>query len=332
MSGTDTAVDSAELPLMEPPADESWSENYCNQAYFPGSGVGLWTHLSRLAGREGIWRDVLIAYLPGDRFLVAKGYGEGASAYGPGAGMLSMRCEEQWRRWTMRFHGAVRDVSGTELRSGPVVDQHHHVATLELTWTAMSPVWDLGERMAAQTWAHAHYEQACRVAGTLVLGDERWGLDGTGIRDHSRGPRVFGTVREHWWLSAQFPSGRSFAALQVINHGDEVVPLSVGYISDGTTLVPAEISGVEILGSAREGGPAQTRVRLRTGAGEQVIEGQILQSMPLGMGSPNELVLGLSVDERMPLTLRECQTECRWDGEIGYGLTERSWTPLQPRR
>ena len=151
-SAIDARVGAAELPLIERPADDAWSENYCNQAYCPGSGVGFWTHLSRLAGAEDIWRDVLIAYLPDDRLLVAKGYGNSASERGPGAGMLSMRCEEEWRRWTMRFRGAVRDVSGAEMRAGPIADQHHHVATLELTWTAMSPVWDLGERMATQTW------------------------------------------------------------------------------------------------------------------------------------------------------------------------------------
>lgn len=321
------AVDPAEAPLGERPEEPDWSENYCNQAYCPGAGVGFWTHLSRLAGPEDVWREVMIAYLPGDRFLVAKGYGNAATDRGPGSGTFSLRCEEPWQRWTMRFRGGVRDVSAAELRAGPLRDQHHHVATLELAWTAMSPVWDLGERMARQTWAHAHYEQACAVEGALVMGDERWELDGTGIRDHSRGPRVFGTVREHWWLSAQFPGGRSFAALRVINHGDEVEPLSFGYVSDGTSLTPCEIAEIEIVERDPDGDPALTRMRLETAESVFLVEGRLLQAMPFGMGSPNELVLGRSVDEQTPLTLREAQTEYRWDGEVGYGLTERSWTP-----
>ncbi len=320
-------LDAAEVPIAERPDTEGWSENYCNQAYSPGNRVGFWTHLSRLAGPEDLWRDVLIAYLPDDRFLVAKGYGNSATAEGPGSGMFSMRCEEPWRRWTMRFRGAVRDVTGAELRAGAVTDQHHHVASLDLSWEAMSPVWDLGARMSGQTWARAHYEQACRVTGALLLGDERWEIDGTGIRDHSRGPRVFGTVREHWWLNGQFPSGRSFAVLQVLNHGDDVTPLSHGYVSDGKTLEQAEVVDVEVVAADAHGAPLRTRLRLRAETGEHEITGRILQSMPFGMGSPNELVLGRAVSAATPLTLRECQTEYTWDGETAYGLTERSWTP-----
>ena len=88
------AIDPAELPLAVRPDEPDWSENYCNQAYCPAAGVGFWTHLSRLAGPHEVWRDVLIAYLPGDRFLIAKGYGNTATDRGPGAGMLSLRCEE----------------------------------------------------------------------------------------------------------------------------------------------------------------------------------------------------------------------------------------------
>jgi hypothetical protein len=321
-------LDAAEVPLEERPDTEGWSENYCNQAYSPGAGVGFWTHLSRLAGPEDLWRDVFIAYLPGDRFLIGKGYGNSAGPEGPGSGMLSMRCEEPWQRWSMRFRGAVRDVAGSALRAGALPDQHHHVAALDLTWTAMSPVWDLGARMSGQTWARAHYEQACRVTGELVLGAERWEIDGTGIRDHSRGTRVFGTVREHWWLSGQFPSGRSFAVLQVINHGDEVTPLSYGYVSDGKTLDGAEVADLQIVEADADGAPLRTRFTLRTEDAEHVITGRILQAMPIGMGSPNELVMGRAVSAATPLSLRECQTEYTWDEETAYGLTERSWTPI----
>jgi hypothetical protein len=269
---------------------------------------------------------VLIAYLPGDRFLIAKGYGNSVTSRGPGSGMLSLTCDESWQRWTMRFCGAVRDVSGPELRAGALRDQHHAVATLELTWTAMSRVWNLGERMAQQTWAHAHYEQPCHVSGRLELGKECWEIDGSGIRDHSRGPREFGTVREHWWCSAQFPSGRSFALLEVINHGTDVEPLRHGYVSDGETVEDAEVISVETVDAGSDRFPLRTRTRLRTSSGEHVVDGRVLQAMPFGMGSPNELVLGAALGPATPLALRECQTEYWWDGEVGYGLTERSMT------
>ncbi|MHB8690518.1 MAG: DUF7065 domain-containing protein [Solirubrobacteraceae bacterium] len=328
MSEISTAVDPNELPLAERPRLAGWTENYCNQAYCPEAQVGFWTHLSRLAGGDEIWRDLFIAYLPGDRFLVAKGYGRNGQTAGPASGMLSLACDESWRRWTMRFHGAVRDVAADELATGALRDRFHKLATLELSWEATAPVWNLGQRMEGQTWAQAHYEQACDVTGELVLDGERWELSGTGIRDHSRGARYFGTVREHWWLSGQFPSGRSFAVLQVINHGDTVQPLSHAYVSDGEEVVDAEVSSIEILESTDHGSPLRTRITLQTPEGQQVIEGRILQTMPFAMGDPNELILGKSDDPvRAPLALSECQTEYAWAGETGYGLTERSRTP-----
>jgi hypothetical protein len=324
MTAITSALDPNELPLAQRPPLDGWSENYCNHAYCPQAGVGLWTHLSRLAGPGEVWRDVFIAYLPGDRFLVAKGYGRNLQPAGPSSGMLSLSCDESWRRWTMRFHGAVQDVTAAQLAAGALRDGFHKLAALELSWEATAPVWNLGRRMEGQTWAQAHYEQACDVEGELVLDGERWKLSGAGIRDHSRGARYFGTVREHWWLTGQFPSGRSFAVLQVVNHGDTVEPLSHAYVSDGETLLDAQVSSIEIIESTNDGSPVRTRATLATPDGEQIIEGRILQTMPFAMGDPNELIVGASRDE--PLALSECQTEYRWAGETGYGLTERSRT------
>ena len=73
-SSTLLPTDPAELPAVE--LTEGWTENFCNQSFSPNSGAGLWFHLSRLAGPWPVWRDILIAYLPGDRFLVAKGFGD----------------------------------------------------------------------------------------------------------------------------------------------------------------------------------------------------------------------------------------------------------------
>jgi hypothetical protein len=310
-----------ELPAVDLP--DGWTENYCHQCYSPQSGAGLWFHLSRLSGPVPVWRDILIAYLPGDRFLVAKGHGAGAHDRGPGAGMLSLSCDEAWRRWTMRFCGAVCDVNGDELRAGALSDQAHHIATIEMSWTAMAPVWDLGQEMQTQTWTQSHYEQACSVSGTVELGGESIDLTGTGIRDHSRGPRDFGTVRDHWWLNAQFPDGRSFALLEVTGHASDSHLLRRAYVSDG----PDSVREAEVLSLEYEpgiDGPVSHRAVLRDGDRNHTIEGRIGQTMPFGMGEPNELILGSTLKSPTVLRLWEAQTEYRWDDQVGHGLTERS--------
>ncbi|TAM64428.1 hypothetical protein [Mycobacterium sp.] len=316
-------IDPAELPAAE--LSGGWTENFCNQCFSPNSRAGLWFHLSRLAGPWPVWRDILIAYLPGGRFLIAKGFGEGAHERGPGAGMLSLTCHEAWTHWTMRFSGAVRDVRGDELRAGALRDQAHHLARIEMTWTAMAPVWDLGEEMKTQTWTQSHYEQACRTTGTITIGDERFDLTGTGIRDHSRGPRDFGTVHDHWWLSGQFPSGRSFAVLEVTGHSSDSHLLRRSYISDGSASI-REVEVVTLESELGPHGPISHRTVLRDGAVTQTITGQIRQTMPFGMGQPNELIFGHTLKPPTTLRLWEAQTEFTWDGETGFGLTERSLT------
>jgi len=315
------AIDPAELPSAALP--DGWTENFCNQCYSPESGAGLWFHLARLAGPVPMWRDILIVYLPGDRFLVAKGHGNGVHDRGPGSGMLSLSCEEAWQRWTMRFIGAVCDVSGDELRAGALTDQAHHVATIEMGWTAMAPVWDLGAEMQTQTWTQTHYEQACRVSGVIQLGGESIKLTGTGIRDHSRGPRDFGTVHDHWWLNGQFPDGRSFALLEVTGHTSDSHLLRRAYVSDGPdTLREAEVVSLE--SEMTSDGPVRHRAVLRDGERTHTIEGRVGQKMPFGMGEPNELIFGSTLKPPTVLRLWEGQTEFIWDGQVGHGLTERS--------
>jgi hypothetical protein len=310
-----------ELPAADLP--EGWTENFCNQSHSPASGAGLWFHLSRLAGRQPVWRDILIAYLPGDRFLVAKGFGAGAHPQGPGSGMLSLTCEESWTRWSMRFRGAVCDVTGEELRAGALTDQARHVASIDMSWVAMSPVWDLGEEMKTQAWTQSHYEQACSVTGSIEIGDETFDLTGSGIRDHSRGPRDFGGVHDHWWLNGQFPDGRSFAVLEVTGHTSDSHLLRRAYVSDGPdSLREAELVSLE--SEAGPHGPTGHRVVLRDGGTDHTIEGRIVQTMPFGMGPPNELLLGSTVKPPTTLRLWEAQTEFTWGDQVGHGLSERS--------
>ena len=270
-----------------------------------------------------VWREILIAYLPGDRFLLAKGHGNGVHERGPGSGMLVLSCEEPWQRWTMRFCGAVAEVTGDELRAGALADQAHHVATIEMSWTAMAPVWDLGAEMQTQTWTQTHYEQACRVSGAITVGEESIELAGTGIRDHSRGPRDFATVHDHWWINGQFPDGRSFALLEVTGHASDSHLLRRAYVSDRFDSIH-EAKVVSLEAEMGPQGPVSHRVVLRDGDTEHTIEGRVGQTMPFGMGEPNELILGSTLKPPTVLRLWEAQTEFHWGDQVGHGLTERS--------
>jgi hypothetical protein len=149
----------------------------------------------------------------------------------------------------------------------------------------MAPVWDLGEEMKTQTWTQSHYEQACHTTGTIAIGDERFDLTGSGIRDHSRGPRDFGTVHDHWWLSGQFPDGRSFAVLEVTGHSSDSHLLRRGYVSDGSGSI-REVEVVALESELGPGGPISHRTVLRDGATTHTIIGRSVKPCPSAWASP----------------------------------------------
>jgi hypothetical protein len=75
------------------------------------------------------------------------------------------------------------------------VHVEHGDVTLDLTWQALYPAydWGWGPIMRAR-----HYEQAVRVEGRLVAGDESWDVQGLGQRDHAWGHREPHAISDVW--------------------------------------------------------------------------------------------------------------------------------------
>jgi hypothetical protein len=114
--------------------------------------------------------------------------------------------------------------------------------------------------------AAAHYEAAGQVTGTVRLGDEVYGVEGLGYRDHSWGPRDWGRVRSHRWVVGTFGPDFSFSILTI--HGTEGE--FTGYVvRDG---VPTRAAAVDVVayiepdGFTHRGG----RATIKMGTGEDI--------------------------------------------------------------
>jgi len=113
------------------------------------------------------------------------------------------------RYWNFRWHLPMPDGPLTDLGFAGLhyetleTHRHYRVAfddpgrlSFELDWIALDPAWvkssgemlgvDLSKPLATPT---GHFEQACRVQGSLVLDGERRDLDTLGMRDRSWSPR-----------------------------------------------------------------------------------------------------------------------------------------------
>lgn len=310
----------SELPARQWPDVPLWTENYCYVCYDPTSEIGIWTHLGRAPFDPTLWRELSMIFLPSGDRLVNKGYGRSETDRGPGGATLSYECVEPWKRWRSRRDGAAIRTTVKELDAGMLFDRAHERVAFDLTWDGLSPVWDWGEVEDAHGWGKLHYEQLARVQGTVTVGGQEIPFDGTGLRDHTRGPRDFTVVVSHLWSWGSFPSGRGFIVLQVNVEGQSLtraVTVENGEIIDRT------LANKPVLSSRSEcNDPYVLEL------GPHRISGEILHILPNGFEGPNDICLGYD-PAVMTAANFEGMSRFEWDGEIGYGLTERS---LQPGR
>jgi len=176
---------------------DAWSESYYFNFYDPDTEVGAFTRMG-FRPNDG-WADALHAvYLPGGR--VAFTYGrrtdltpEVVSALGPAdptVGNLTLRRGEAFRRWDIVYSGEAQDMDDPTVmlaatRDRPAGWSRSAHLDMEVAFDAISgPHYAVGG-------TQGHFEQTGRVSGTVRLADERWDVNGFGVRDKSWGPRTW---------------------------------------------------------------------------------------------------------------------------------------------
>jgi hypothetical protein len=305
----------SELPARNWPDVSLWTENYCYVCYDPASEIGVWTHLGRAPFDPTLWRELSMVFLSTGERLVHKGYGRGGSDTGPGAATLFYECVEPWKLWRSRRDGAAIRTTVKDLEAGLLSDRAHERVAFNLRWEGISPVWDWGEVDAAAGFGKLHYEQLTRVRGTVTVGGQEIAFNGTGLRDHTRGPRDFSVVRNHIWAWASFPSGRGFMLLQVNVDGGSVTR---AVTLDGGRLVEQTLANQPVLSSLAQSGDSYVLE-----LGDLRISAELLHLHPNSFDGPTDICLGF--DPAVSTTaLFEAFSRFEWDGEVGYGLTERS--------
>jgi hypothetical protein len=309
--------------LHELPDVALWVENYLSQAYFPAERIGVFLHIGRVSFDQPAWDELVLVYLPGDRFLAARGFCYGSETpQGPAGPCLTYQCIEPWRKWRKTFRGPARLVSGDELRSGGVADGLHVKLAFDLTYEAMCPPFELGA-MHEQNWASSHYEQHCSVTGTLSYGDVSVELAGTGIRDHSTGVRDLTGLHNHIWCHAEWPDGRAFCLMYLANL-DGSGRMNHAAVCDGDSVRYGRlVSTAPLLDSWDRRGDDYT---LTLELDNETIElaATIGEVGALTVAGPGEIVRGAARGEGCHHLLSEAMTRFSWEGVVGYGLTERS--------
>ena len=334
-SGLDPAKESV---LLDKPDVDHWAENLLFALHDPTHDIGMWLHLGTMPNLWHLWEDRILISLPNDAgVLTSRSYTATPPDRRPGAGNLSFECLEPFRRWRIRSEAVGRVTPYETLRTSMEQDGLREHFAIDLEVTCRTPVWDLHTAassgtakgtMREQSWASDHYEQLYTVTGTVTLPTGTVQFDGTGWRDHSRGPRGANTGKPwggHVIMGAYLPESDRGLGLCRYYTPDGGVSLEGAYLSQGGKMQHAEVLDAPLLGALVKSGE-KLRFGLRSDVGDLTIEAETTTSI-WSMLKRSRQYYG--IDPTGSLGSRYALNWARFelDGEVGHLYVERSDCP-----
>ena len=221
---------------------------------------------------------------------------------------LAFDVVEPEKRWNMSFNGHMARMTD----HGPVPVPVSFVLGFE----ARNQVFDYrecvdaeGERMSQQV-ASEHLEQFGRISGSLMVGEERFDLNGLGERDHSWGVRDWNAPKMWIWLTAQFSDRIALNVTKLFIEGGEV---SAGYFHLNGRNLPLVSADVRTVLDP-DGTPRSLAMSLVDKfGGKHKVTAEVLRMV--AMPFPGR-------DGKTMSVMHETLAEYDFNGQKGYGIAE----------
>jgi hypothetical protein len=320
VSQADVSPD-ADYVFTAPPDVDRWSENLLFAPYDANTGIGLWLHLGTVPTDWTTWEDQVLIAMPEETgALTLWSYHRTDPARRPGGANQTFRCIEPFRKWEVDLDGFCVRTPYEKMRIGLVKDGTKLPVSVRLTFDCVGPPWD--SHVAGQSWATEHYQQLFHATGTVSVGGNDVAFNGSGWRDHSRGPR--GTTGGapfggHTIVGCVTPSGRGFGFHRYWSP-DGVTTLEGGYVVDGDKLTSAEVVEVPRL-TGLQRADESVPIALNWAGGEISLAATTKTSMWMTMGP--SMAFGAKAGWPGP-TYSVGWAACEWEGETGTVYLERS--------
>ena len=229
-----------DLPSRLIPDVEHWSENFALAAHDPVNGVHVFLHVGRWRQDPRLWRENFFIALPNGMVIMHRNVGNAlANENGPGGGNVHIEIVEAFKTLRYRFAGGTQLLSAQRARESGPHPGRLHLTEFDLTFTAVSPMWQLSAAADVEYVGHGHTEQLGRITGTIEVAGERFDMDCLGNRDHSRGPRVVDKLYRHIWTHGSFDNGKSFLAYEAETDGSGQTAFSNAVVLDGGVMFEA---------------------------------------------------------------------------------------------
>ena len=316
-------------PADEHPHPPGTAKNYNESMYFnvfdPKGMAGGWFRIGNRPN-EGYAEVSVCLYLPDGRVGFMFGRPAISGNERMEAGGLSVEVVEPFKHLTVRYNGEVLLLERPHEMADPKAAFRNNPkvpCAIELNYEGVSPMFG-GETVREdgsaleidpeKSFAKAHYEQHCAARGVITVGDERFEIDGFGLRDKSWGPRHWQAIEWYRWCPMNF--GRDFGMmLSTIGDGQGGVRQGGMVFRDG---VYDLITTCEIDSDWDENGyQTALRSRIRTESGKAYeVTGEVMSLIPLR--NRRTTADGAELTTR----ITEGMTRYRCGDLVGYGLSE----------
>ena len=259
------------------------------------------------------------------RIMNGAGRGPAPSPFGPdgrpsvlGAGAISFRCIEPFRRWTMSFDGTAIDGHVSQ-QIARTLDPHRRTPVrLEAEMHMQTPAWIQASDEKNATLEDNlmgvgyRFEHLFRAEGLFHVDGQARPFKGTGLRIHRQSIRRLEGFLGHCWQSALFPDGRAFGFITYPPKADGTESYNEGYIYEDGRMFKAKAVKAPWLRRIVPAGD-DVSVELESELGRVRIEGTTALST-FRVGNPD--IGGLN--------LQQSGAIYRWGGAVAYGMIERS--------
>jgi hypothetical protein len=195
--------------------DTLGAENFNESMYFnfydAAQSLGGFVRLGNRANERYAEQTTCI-YLPDGRVGFIFQRPEISSNERFDAGGCAFEVVDPYRELIVRYEGKIVILERPEEMADPrkaFKENPWTEASIDLTYRGLSPMYgglpvdDDGKviESSKNQFAKGHYEQHVGARGTVQVGDQKWEVDGHGLRDHSWGPRFWSAPWWYRWLT-----------------------------------------------------------------------------------------------------------------------------------
>jgi hypothetical protein len=266
-------------------SESTFNESMYFNLYDPTGGIGAFFRLGNRPN-EGIAEMTVCVYLPGGRvaFLFDRPKIDGNDRFD--AGGLTFQVLEPFAKLTVGYRGRTLVMENpldladpkTAFASNPMVE-----TSASLVFERISPPFG-GEpteprEAPGEEFARGHYEQLVTASGAIQVGEERFEIQGSGLRDHSWGPRTWQAPWYYRWLTATSGTSFGFMASRIARR--DGTGTRGGFVFEDGELIVCDDCRISTVWD--EQGPYQSAISVELFSGDRAwrATGRVMTMVPL---------------------------------------------------